>query len=198
LDDALGRFAATARAQAAPRANAVCQRLIGTLRREVLDRILILNEAHLRTVLNEFASHYNGARPHQGIAQRVPDGDPDHLVAKVIDLDSARIRRRSVLGGLTSGVSNSCLEASTDRRSAAGIVLPSGTGWTAPPAAAEVGGLARPGPFRQNRVSDPMFIACGTPFTGYPDRTGPDPVDLAECRRAAWYRIALERTVACV
>ena len=52
--------------------NATCERLVGTLRRELLDRVLILGEAHLRAVLTEYQVHYNTARPHQGIAQRVP------------------------------------------------------------------------------------------------------------------------------
>ena len=56
----------------APRMNAICERLVGTLRRELLDRMLILGEAHLRTALTEYQAHYNTARPHQGIAQRVP------------------------------------------------------------------------------------------------------------------------------
>src|SRR5690348_5506556 len=43
----------------APRANAICERIIGTLRREVLDRSLIVNEHHLRRVLNEYLLHYN-------------------------------------------------------------------------------------------------------------------------------------------
>jgi putative transposase len=61
----------------APRMNATCERLIGTLRREVLDRILILGERHLRAVLTEYQVHDNTARPHQGIAPRVPDEEPD-------------------------------------------------------------------------------------------------------------------------
>jgi putative transposase len=60
----------------APRMNAICERLIGTLRRELLDRTLILNQAHLRAVLAEYQEHYNTARPHQGIDQRVPDPGP--------------------------------------------------------------------------------------------------------------------------
>ncbi len=59
----------------APRMNAICERLVGTLRRELLDRVLILAEAHLRAVLTEYQVHYNTARPHQGIAQRVPGGE---------------------------------------------------------------------------------------------------------------------------
>ncbi len=80
----------------APRMNAICERLVGTLRREFLDRMLILGERHLRSVLAEYQVHYNTARPHQGIAQRVPDGE--HLI--VADLDRERIIRKPVLGGL--------------------------------------------------------------------------------------------------
>ena len=57
----------------APRINATCELLVGTLRREFLDRVLILGEAHVRAVLAEYQVHYNTARPHQGITQRVPD-----------------------------------------------------------------------------------------------------------------------------
>ncbi len=46
-----------------PRANAICERVIGTLRRELLDRLLIVNEDHLRQVLTEYLMHYNTARP---------------------------------------------------------------------------------------------------------------------------------------
>jgi len=80
--------------------NAICQRLVGTLRRELLDRMLILGEAHLHTVLAEYQVHYNTARPHQGIAQRVPDGDPDASRATVTGIDTQQIRRKPVLGGL--------------------------------------------------------------------------------------------------
>src|ERR1039458_756028 len=84
----------------APRMNAICERLAGTLRRELLDRVLILGAAHLRAVLSEYQEHYNTARPHQGIAQRIPDGDPDASHGSAADLDSRRIRRKPVLNGL--------------------------------------------------------------------------------------------------
>jgi transposase InsO family protein len=84
----------------APRMNAICERLVGTLRRELLDRVLILGEGHLRAVLAQYQVHYNTARPHQGIAQRVPDGEHDVGRLAVADLDCARIVRKPVLGGL--------------------------------------------------------------------------------------------------
>jgi putative transposase len=90
----------------APRMNAICERLVGSLRREVLDRMLILGEAHLRGVLAGYQSHYNAARPHQGIAQRVPEDDRDAPRATVIDLDTGRIDRRSVLNGLINEYSH--------------------------------------------------------------------------------------------
>lgn len=86
----------------APGAIAICERLVGTLRREVLDHVLMLSEARLRIVLGEYAEHYSAARPYRGVSLRVPDDEPDQPSARIIDLESARIRRRPVLGGLTS------------------------------------------------------------------------------------------------
>ncbi|WP_327242238.1 integrase core domain-containing protein [Streptomyces sp. NBC_01320] len=53
----------------APKANANCERVVGTLRRELLDRMLIYNEAHAVKVLTEYIQHYNGHRPHQSRQQ---------------------------------------------------------------------------------------------------------------------------------
>src|SRR5262245_7569995 len=65
----------------APRANAICERLLGSVRRECLDHILILSEAHLRRVLKEYALYFNRARPHQGIGQRLPQAEPDRTAS---------------------------------------------------------------------------------------------------------------------
>jgi transposase InsO family protein len=84
----------------APRANAICERFIGTLRREVLDRLLIVNEHHLRRVLTEYLLHYNTARPHHALGQLAPA--QAHTRPPDINLAEHRIRRKQVLGGLTS------------------------------------------------------------------------------------------------
>ena len=52
--------------------NAICERMIGTLRREVLDRLLIVNEHHLRWVLTEYLRHCKTARPHRSLGQLTP------------------------------------------------------------------------------------------------------------------------------
>jgi putative transposase len=75
----------------APRMNATCERLVGTLRRELLDRILILGETHLRAVLTDYQAHYNAARPHQGIAQHVPADERDAHPATATDVDTLQI-----------------------------------------------------------------------------------------------------------
>jgi len=77
-----------------PRMNATCERIIGTLRRELLDRILILGKRHLALVLREYLIHYNGHRPHQSRQQRPPD-IATQPVRDVADLRS--VRRRPVV-----------------------------------------------------------------------------------------------------
>ena len=84
----------------APRMNATCERLVGTLRRELLDRMLILSSAHLRAVLAGYQAHYNMARPHQGIDQRVPGCERDLPGLTTANLDVQRIHRKPVLSGL--------------------------------------------------------------------------------------------------
>jgi putative transposase len=82
----------------APRANAICERIIGTLRRELFDRLLIVNEHHLRWVLTEYLLHYNAARPHRSLGQLPPAQAPTR--PPEINLAEHRIHRKQVLGGL--------------------------------------------------------------------------------------------------
>jgi putative transposase len=77
--------------------NAVCERVIGTLRRELLDRLLILGERHLALVLREYLIHYNGRRPHQSRLHRPPDIETQP-VRDVADLRS--VRRKPVVAGV--------------------------------------------------------------------------------------------------
>jgi transposase InsO family protein len=81
----------------APLMNAHCERVIGTIRREALDHVLIMNEAHARKVLAAYQDHYNGHRPHQSRDQRPPD--TQEQIAAVRDLNDRRLRRTRVLGG---------------------------------------------------------------------------------------------------
>jgi putative transposase len=92
----------------APQMNAICERLAGTLRRELLDRSLILGEAHLRAVLTGYQQQYNTARPHQGIGQHIPDtGHHDPRVAAA-GPETWRIRRKPVLSGLINESERAC------------------------------------------------------------------------------------------
>jgi hypothetical protein len=79
--------------------NAICERVIGTLRRELLDRILILGERHLDLVLGEYVARYNGHRPHQSRRQRPPDMQVQRI-RDVADLRS--VRRRPVVAGVVN------------------------------------------------------------------------------------------------
>jgi transposase InsO family protein len=58
----------------APQANAFCERLIGTIRRECLDFLIPLNERHVRRILKEWVTHYNQGRPHASLGPGIPDG----------------------------------------------------------------------------------------------------------------------------
>jgi putative transposase len=79
----------------APRANSFAERWVGTVRRECTDRILIVGERHLAAVLTEYTRHYHEHRPHRSLVQR-----PPRPLSEVADVTTARVRRRSVLGGL--------------------------------------------------------------------------------------------------
>jgi putative transposase len=78
-----------------PQANGICERLIGSLRRECLDHILVHDDKHLQRVVTEYTTYFNEDRPHQGIGQRIPNHF-DLPTSK----PSGRIRSRAILGGL--------------------------------------------------------------------------------------------------
>jgi putative transposase len=87
----------------APKANAYCERLIGTIRRECLDFLIPLSEAHLKRILREFVRHYNRGRPHSSLGPGIPEPPQ----AKVLPgphrhkLPAGyRVRSTPVLGGL--------------------------------------------------------------------------------------------------
>ena len=80
----------------APNANAHAERWVGTLRRECLDRILILNRRHLDHVLRVYVAHYNRHRPHRSLSLQPPEERP----AAPARAPTPRIDRRELLGGL--------------------------------------------------------------------------------------------------
>jgi transposase InsO family protein len=88
-----------------PKANAICERVIGTIRRECLDWLIPMSEKHLRAILKEWVAHYNKGRVHSVLGPGVPDppqvsalfpkfGSRHRLAAGVF------VRAKSVLGGL--------------------------------------------------------------------------------------------------
>ena len=79
----------------APRANAIAERFIGTVRRECLDHLLITGPRHLTLVLREYVDHYDSHRPHRSLGQHPPVGrTPPHPGTTI------RPRRRDRLSGL--------------------------------------------------------------------------------------------------
>ena len=80
----------------APRANAVCERFLGSVRRECLDHLLILHEGHLRHALREYCAYFNAARPHQGLGQAIPGTPGPALRSR----SAAPIVAIPILGGL--------------------------------------------------------------------------------------------------
>ncbi|MFI0771944.1 integrase core domain-containing protein [Streptomyces sp. NPDC021218] len=82
----------------APRTNAHCERIIGSIRREALDHVLIMNEAQARHVLAAYERHYNEHRPHQARCQLPPDAHEQ--LAAAYDLHIHKVLRTRILGGL--------------------------------------------------------------------------------------------------
>ena len=80
----------------APRANAIAERFVGTIRRELLDRILVINQQHAKALLCEYERHYNTHRPHRTLGQAAPLRPLPQLTRS----ETNGIRRRARLQGL--------------------------------------------------------------------------------------------------
>src|SRR5208283_3927180 len=88
-----------------PMANAICERIIGTIRRECLDWLIPLSESHLRSILKSWIPHYNTARPHMALGPGVPDPPAvmqHHFNSRPRHRSHEKfaVRANSVLGGL--------------------------------------------------------------------------------------------------
>ena len=88
-----------------PKANAICERVIGTIRRECLDWMIPLSEAHLRWILREWVAHYNRGRPHSALGPGVPGPPAGSARTSKAEprcrwTSGALVRAKSVLSGL--------------------------------------------------------------------------------------------------
>jgi transposase InsO family protein len=86
-----------------PTANAHCERLIGTLRRECLDYLIAFNAAHLRRILREWICHYNAGRPHQSLGPGIPEQvqqNPQACSQADQSQQASRVMAKPILGGL--------------------------------------------------------------------------------------------------
>ena len=107
LDRSIGALGITVLKPAprSPRMHAVCERVIGTIRRECLDWLIPLSEAHLRTTLRSWVQHYNRGRPHMALGPGVPDPPPVRIripkpTSRHRRSESYAVRAESILGGL--------------------------------------------------------------------------------------------------
>ncbi len=87
----------------APKANSICERVGGTLRRECLDYLIPINERHLKMTINEWATHYNRGRPHSSLGP----GMPEPTEASILESSDRHklptgygVAKKTVLGGL--------------------------------------------------------------------------------------------------
>ena len=88
-----------------PKANSICERVIGTIRRECRDWMIPVSERHLRAILREWTLHYNGGRPHSALGPGVPDPPREAVVIPESEsrhrlAAGAFVLAKSVLGGL--------------------------------------------------------------------------------------------------
>ena len=89
-----------------PKANAICERVIGTIPSECLDWLIAMSEAHLREILKSWVAHYNHGRPHSSLGPGVPGPPlPELAKTKISDFrhrlgEGVAVRSKTVLGGL--------------------------------------------------------------------------------------------------
>src|SRR5450759_1935928 len=107
LDESIGRLGITVLKSPprSPMANSICERVIGTIRRECLDWLIPLSESPLRSMLKFWIPHYNTARPHMALGPGVPDPpsidrDYPHPNSRHRRGESYAVRAKSILGGL--------------------------------------------------------------------------------------------------
>jgi len=107
LDESIGKLGVTVLKSPprSPKANAICERVIGTVRRECLDWLIPLSESHLRCILKSWIPHYNTGRPHMALGPGVPDPpltslDPPHSNSRHRRGESYAIGAKPILGGL--------------------------------------------------------------------------------------------------
>jgi len=84
----------------APNANAHMERLVGTIRRECLDRLLILGRHQLEHVLRVYLTHYNRQRPHRALDLKPPDSITRPPLGTAATSQALQLNRRDLLGGL--------------------------------------------------------------------------------------------------
>jgi putative transposase len=106
LDESIGRLGLKVLKSPlrSPMANSICERAIGTIRRECLDWLIPMSEAHLRAILKDWRTHYNRSRPHMALGPSFPDPPVPAPVSKQNSRyrlgERLVVRAQSILGGL--------------------------------------------------------------------------------------------------
>jgi putative transposase len=90
---------------ASPKANSLCEGVVGTIRRECLDWMIPMSEGHIRSILKEWTAHYNQGRRHSGLEPGVPEPPQQPAVIRKSIFRhrlaaGALVLAKSVLGGL--------------------------------------------------------------------------------------------------
>jgi putative transposase len=94
-----------------PQANAFCERVIGTIRRECLDFIIAISDGHVRATLREWVNHYNRGRPHASLGPGIPEGSVVHPVVGESNGHSVPIGYRVIATPILGGLHHEyCLE----------------------------------------------------------------------------------------